>query len=242
MRRYKVVADDWVGKMVNMEPGLSRTMHKTVTVDMVESILEENRNIARGNREHLRSHGIRAFDLLGAVGSGKTLLIERMSEILAARGVRVGAIAGDVAGDDDHQRFLARGIVSENLNTGKECHLDAHMVEHALEHLDLDGIDVLFIENVGNLVCPADFPLGAERRVVVISTTEGDDTVRKHPLIFRDADVCVINKVDLAEPVGVDVDVIERDFRTVNAHAPFIRTNAKTGEGVEDLLEALVGQ
>lgn len=228
--------------MVNMEPGLSRTMHKTVTVDMVESILEENRNIARGNREHLRSHGIRAFDLLGAVGSGKTLLIERMSEILAARGVRVGAIAGDVAGDDDHQRFLARGIVSENLNTGKECHLDAHMVEHALEHLDLDGIDVLFIENVGNLVCPADFPLGAERRVVVISTTEGDDTVRKHPLIFRDADVCVINKVDLAEPVGVDVDVIERDFRTVNAHAPFIRTNAKTGEGVEDLLEALVGQ
>ncbi len=237
-----MVADDWVGKMVNMEPGLSRTMHKTVTVDLVESILEENRNIARGNREHLRSHGIRAFDFLGAVGSGKTLLIERMAELLAARGVRVGAIAGDVAGDDDHQRFLARGIVSENLNTGKECHLDAHLVEHALEHLDLDGIDVLFIENVGNLVCPADFPLGAERRVVVISTTEGDDTVRKHPLIFRDADVCVINKVDLAEPVGVDVDVIERDFRTVNAHAPFIRTNAKTGEGVEDLLEALVGQ
>lgn len=237
-----MVADDWVGKMVNMAPGLSRLMHKTVTVDMVESILEENRTIARGNREHLRSHGIRAFDFLGAVGSGKTLLIERMAELLAARGVRVGAIAGDVAGDDDHQRFLARGIVSENLNTGKECHLDAHLVEHALEHLDLDGIDVLFIENVGNLVCPADFPLGAERRVVVISTTEGDDTVRKHPLIFRDADVCVINKVDLAEPVGVDVDVIERDFRTVNAHAPFIRTNAKTGEGVEDLLEALVGQ
>ncbi len=237
-----MVADDWVGKMVNMAPGLPRLMHKTVTVDMVESILEENRTIARGNREHLRSHGIRAFDLLGAVGSGKTLLIERMSEILAARGVRVGAIAGDVAGDDDHRRFLAKGIVSENLNTGKECHLDAHLVEHALEHLDLDGIDVLFIENVGNLVCPADFPLGAERRVVVISTTEGDDTVRKHPLIFRDADVCVINKVDLAEPVGVDVDVIERDFRTVNAHAPFIRTNAKTGEGVEDLLEALVGQ
>ncbi len=237
-----MVADAWVGKMVNMAPGLPRIMHKTVTVDLVESILEENRNIARGNREHLRSHGIRAFDFLGAVGSGKTLLIERMAELLAARGVRVGAIAGDVAGDDDHQRFLARGIVSENLNTGKECHLYAHLVEHALEHLDLDGIDVLFIENVGNLVCPADFPLGAERRVVVISTTEGDDTVRKHPLIFRDADVCVINKVDLAEPVGVDVDVIERDFRTVNAHAPFIRTNAKTGEGVEDLLEALVGQ
>jgi hydrogenase nickel incorporation protein HypB len=152
----------------------------------------------------------------------------------------VGAIAGDVAGDDDHQRFLAMGILSENLNTGKECHLDAHMVEHALENIDLDLIEVLFIENVGNLVCPADFPLGADKRVVVISTTEGDDMVRKHPLIFRDADVGVINKVDLAGPVGVDVDVIEADFRNMNGHAPFIRTNAKTGEGVDVLLEALL--
>jgi hydrogenase nickel incorporation protein HypB len=215
-------------------------MHKTVTIDMVEGILEENRSLARGNRELLRHHGVRAFDFLGAVGSGKTLLIERLSELLAAQGLRVGAIAGDVAGDDDHQRFLRRGIASENLNTGKECHLDAHQVGHALEHLDLDAIDVLFIENVGNLVCPADFPLGAETRVVVISTTEGDDTVRKHPLIFRDADVCVVNKMDLAGPVDVDVDVIMRDFRTVNGHAPFIRTNAKTGEGVDLLLQALM--
>ena len=152
----------------------------------------------------------------------------------------MGAIAGDVAGDDDHRRFMAKGIVSQNLNTGKECHLDAHLVEHALEHMDLDAFDVLFIENVGNLVCPADFPLGAENRVVVISTTEGDYTVRKHPLIFRDADICVINKIDLAEPVGVDVDVIGGDFRTMNGHAPFIRTNAKTGEGVELLLDALM--
>jgi hydrogenase nickel incorporation protein HypB len=100
---------------------------------------------------------------------------------------------------------------------------------------------VLFIENVGNLVCPADFPLGAEKRVVVISTTEGDDTVRKHPLIFRDADVCVLNKMDLAPAVGVDPDVVEGDFRVVNNHAPFIRTNAKAGEGLEELLEALLG-
>ena len=217
-------------------------MHKTVTVDLAENVLEANRGLAMQNRAHLKAHGVRAFDFLGAVGSGKTMLIERLSELLSARGVRVGAIAGDVAGDDDHKRFLAKGIVSENLNTGKECHLDAHLVEHALEHMDLTLFDVLFIENVGNLVCPADFPLGAERRVVVISTTEGDDTVRKHPLIFRDADVCVINKVDLAEPVGVDVEVIERDFRTMNGHAPFIRTNAKTGEGVDLLLDALMDQ
>ena len=215
-------------------------MHKTVTVDLAESVLEANRELARQNRALFKAHSVRAFDFLGAVGSGKTLLIERLSELLGARGSRVGAIAGDVAGDDDHRRFMAKGIVSQNLNTGKECHLDAHLVEHALEHMDLDAFDVLFIENVGNLVCPADFPLGAEDRVVVISTTEGDDTVRKHPLIFRDADICVINKIDLAEPVGVDVDVIEGDFRTLNGHAPFIRTNAKTGEGVELLLDALM--
>ncbi len=215
-------------------------MHKTVTVDLAESVLEANRGLALQNRALLKAHGVRAFDFLGAVGSGKTMLIERLSELLQVRGIRVGAIAGDVAGDDDHRRFLAAGIASENLNTGKECHLDAHLVEHALENIDLDLIDVLFIENVGNLVCPADFPLGAEKRVVVISTTEGDDMVRKHPLIFREADVCVVNKVDLAEPVGVDVDVIEGDFRTLNNHAPFIRTCAKTGEGVDRLMEALL--
>jgi hydrogenase nickel incorporation protein HypB len=215
-------------------------MHKTVTVDMAESVLQENREIARRNRTLLQDARIRAFDFLGAVGSGKTLLIERISELLAARGMSVGAIAGDVAGDDDHRRFLARGIASENLNTGKECHLDAHLVEHALDRIDLRSIDVLFIENVGNLVCPADFPLGAERRVVVISTTEGDDTVRKHPLIFRDADICVLNKIDLAEPVGVDPSVIEGDFRVLNKHAPFVKTNARSGEGVEELLEVLL--
>lgn len=215
-------------------------MHKTVTLDMAESILEANRGLALQNRALFKGHGVRAFDFLGAVGSGKTMLIERLQELLEARGQRVGAIAGDVAGDDDHRRFLAAGIASENLNTGKDCHLDAHMVGHALERMDLDLVDVVFIENVGNLVCPADFPLGAEKRVVVISTTEGDDTVRKHPLIFRDADVCVLNKSDLAGPVGVDMDVIERDFRTINNHAPFIRTCARTGEGVDRLLEALL--
>jgi len=216
-------------------------MHKTVTVDMGESVLEHNRELARANRELLREHGVRAYDFLGAVGSGKTMLIERLADILEEQGLQVGAIAGDVAGDDDYRRFQKKGIRAANVNTGKECHLDAHLVEHALEELDLMQIDVLFIENVGNLVCPADFPLGAERRVVVISTTEGDDMVRKHPAIFRDADVCVLNKIDLADAVDVDPKVLERDFRKLNKHAPFIYTNAKKGEGVEELLKALMG-
>jgi hydrogenase nickel incorporation protein HypB len=215
-------------------------MHKTVTLDMATSVLDENRRLARANREHLKSHGVRAFDFLGAVGSGKTMLIERLAELMRARNIRAGAIAGDVAGDDDYRRFRKAGLPAANVNTGKECHLDAHLVEHALDELDLDLLDVLFIENVGNLVCPADFPLGAEKRVVVISTTEGDDMVRKHPAIFRDADICVLNKADLARAVDVDVRVLERDFRAVNAHAPFLLTNARHGDGVESLLDALM--
>jgi len=229
------------GQPSNTPVRLPAHMHKTVTVDMGESVLEHNRALARANREHLKEHGVRAFDFLGAVGSGKTMLIERLADVLKAQGLQVGAIAGDVAGDDDYRRFRKKGIRAANVNTGKECHLDAHLVEHALEELDLMKIDVLFIENVGNLVCPADFPLGAERRVVVISTTEGDDMVRKHPAIFRDADVCVLNKVDLASAVDVDPKVLERDFRKLNKHAPFILTNAKKGEGVEELLGALMG-
>jgi len=146
-------------------------------------------------------------------------------------------IAGDVAGDDDYKRFKKAGFQAVNLNTGKECHLDAHLVEHALEELDLKSIDVLFIENVGNLICPVDFPLGAEMRAVVISTTEGDDMVRKHPAIFRDADVCILNKIDLADAIGMDPNVVRRDFSAINNNSPFLTTNAKQGEGISELAD-----
>jgi hydrogenase nickel incorporation protein HypB len=211
-------------------------MHDIVTVDIAESVFAENRKIAKRNHGVLEKHSVKAYDFLGAVGSGKTMLIERLSGLLRERGLRVGAIAGDVAGDDDYKRSIKAGLQAANLNTGKECHLDAHLVEHALEKLDLESIDVLFIENVGNLVCPADFPLGAGLRAVVISTTEGDDTVRKHPAIFRDADVCILNKIDLARAIGMDPNVVKRDFSAVNKNAPFVMTNAKEGEGILDLI------
>jgi hydrogenase nickel incorporation protein HypB len=210
-----------------------------VDVELGANILGANKRIADDNNAMLKSRGILSFDFVGSIGSGKTLIIEKMIEALKASGKRVGCIAGDVAGDDDYKRFVKRGAVAENVNTGKECHLDAHMVDHALEHLKLDGIDVLFIENVGNLVCPGDFPLGADKRVVVISVTEGDDMVRKHPLIFTIADVIVINKLDLASAVDVDPQVLVRDARNLNARAPVILTDAKHGAGLEELKLAL---
>lgn len=214
-------------------------MHKVVTVDLEKDILSANRRIANDNRALLEKHGIVAFDFLGAIGSGKTLIIEKLVEFLKEKGKRAAAIAGDVSGDDDYQRFVSHGIPAANLNTGKECHLDAHLVDHALEDLPLDELDYLFIENVGNLVCPVDFPLGSHKRVVVISVTEGDDMVRKHPAIFAFSDVIVINKIDLAGAMEVDPRILERDARRTNPGAAIIMMDARHGKGMEDLVKAL---
>ncbi len=214
-------------------------MHKVVTVDIERDLLEANRTLAMENHMLLKGKGVRSFDLMGSVGSGKTLLIQRLSERALSRGLRVGAVTGDVTGDDDMRRLSVLGIPISNLNTGKECHLDAHLLEHALEELPLDEIDVLFIENVGNLVCPADFPLGADKRVVVISVTEGDDMVRKHPMIFRESDVIVINKSDLASLMEVDTAALEADARRVRPDADIVVTDAKHGVGIDRLASAL---
>jgi hydrogenase nickel incorporation protein HypB len=214
-------------------------VHKTVTLDMEKDILGENRKIADGNRKLLDGHGIVAFDFLGAIGSGKTLIIEKLVDVLKAKGKRAAAIAGDVSGDDDYTRFTAHGIPAANINTGKECHLDAHLVDHALEDLPLDKIDYLFIENVGNLVCPVDFPVGSHKRVVVISVTEGDDMVRKHPAIFAFSDIIIVNKIDLAEAMQVDPRILERDAKRINPGARIILMDARHGRGMEELVSAL---
>ena len=214
-------------------------MHKVVTVDLEKDILSENRRIANDNRTLLEKHRITAFDFLGSIGSGKTLIIEKLVDVLKAKGKRCAAIAGDVSGDDDYQRFISHGIPAANINTGKECHLDAHLVDHALEELPLDRLDYLFIENVGNLVCPVDFPLGSHKRVVVISVTEGDDMVRKHPPIFAFSDVVVINKIDLADAMQVDPRILERDAKRINPGARIIMMDTRRGKGLIELMAAL---
>ena len=202
-------------------------------------ILRKQLELAERNYELLSDRGVRAINVMGAIGSGKTALILQMAQRLQAKGIRVGAIAGDVAGDDDLRRFQAAGLPSTVINTGDDCHLDAHRVGHALEDFPLSAVDVLFIENVGNLVCPADFPLGTEQDLVVISVTEGDDMVRKHPKMFAQTDVVAINKIDLAEIVGVDPQRIVEDYRKVNPHGRAVLTDAKSGRGVEELISAL---
>jgi len=204
-----------------------------------EDILARQLALAEQNYRRLRAKGIRAVSVMGAIGSGKTSLIERLIDRAATSGRRVGTIAGDSAGDDDHRRFTDRGASSVNLNTQDDCHLDAHAVEHALERLPLDELDLLFIENVGNLICPADFPLGTDVEVVVISVTEGNDMVRKHPKIFAQTDVVVINKIDLAEAVGVDPARIVADYSVLNPHGDAFLTDARHDRGIDEVARAL---
>jgi hydrogenase nickel incorporation protein HypB len=211
-----------------------------IDVRIEKDVYDVNNRIADHNAGHLRSHGVRAFDLLGAIGSGKTALIERLVPLLVKKGKRAGAIAGDVYGDDDFKRIRSLGIPAYNANTGKECHLDAHLVEHAIDHLPLDEIDMLFIENVGNMVCPTDFKLGAEKRIVIVSSTEGDDVVNKHPMMFRDCTIGVINKVDLAEAVGANLNRMEADIHRYNPSMKVFRTNLKTGDGIVGLLDEIL--
>jgi hydrogenase nickel incorporation protein HypB len=214
-------------------------VHKVTDISMEMDVLEENRRLSEENLDLLRSKDIESLDVLGSIGAGKTELIIKMSSILREKGLRPAAIAGDVTGQDDFERLESNGIPSVNLNTGKECHLDAHLVKHGLEKLDLDSIDFLFIENVGNLVCPADFPLGTDKRMVVVSVTEGDDMIRKHPFIFLNADVAVLNKVDLLPYLDVDADRLESDLRSIKNGEKLFRISTKSGEGLEELMSAL---
>lgn len=197
-----------------------------------KDVYEINRKIAEKNKKTFGDNKVLAINMMGAIGSGKTALIEILQKKLS--GLRIAAIAGDVISDLDAGRLKKLGIPVVGVNTGKECHLDAHLIEHALEKLDLAGTDVLFIENVGNLICPVDFDLGAHLNVTVVSVSEGDDTVEKHPMIFASSDAAVINKTDIAEAVEADPEKMRQDALRINSHLKVFLTSIKRDEGINE--------
>ena len=211
---------------------------EVLDVELERDVLEQNRRLADENNKLLKEKGVMAIDVLGSVGSGKTSLIERLVDALKPS-YKVAVIEGDVATTIDSERVASHGVSVVQVNTGKECHLDALLIRKAIEKLDLSSIDILFIENVGNLICPADFPLGSDLRIVIVSVTEGPHMVVKHPFIFAEADVVVINKLDLADLMGVDVDRIEEDVRRISPRPKVVRTSCRTGEGVQEVIRAL---
>lgn len=211
---------------------------KIFDVTLSENLLRLNVEMASENREQLRKYGIRAIDVMGSIGSGKTSLIAEMVKRLKEE-YSLAFIAGDLTTTIDSDRIAKHGLEVIQINTGKMCHLDANLIRKALQHIDLATINLLFIENVGNLICPAGFQLGTDKRVVVVSVTEGPYMVVKHPLSFMDADVAVINKVDLAEAMDVDVAKLERDALNIKPNIKVVRTNCRSGEGVSKVIEAL---
>jgi len=210
-------------------------MHRT-KVRVVEDALDANNTIAGANASDFERSDVTVINLMSAPGAGKTTLLERALENMADEGLRVGVLEGDVQGSFDADRLSVLHIPVVQLNTdngfGGECHLDANMVRSALPAVPLDEIDVLIVENVGNLVCPAEFRIGEDSRIMVCSVTEGEDKPLKYPLMFRACELVVINKVDLLEHLDFDVERLEANIGQVNPDATIMRVSAKTGEGV----------
>jgi hydrogenase nickel incorporation protein HypB len=211
----------------------------TIDIQVQENFMERNRRLSQDNRTLFDKQGIRAINILGSVGSGKTSLIEAIIEALAEQRSEILVIAGDVTTTIDADRIAKHGVQTIQVNTGVECHLDARLIQKALQTVDLTDKKIIIIENVGNLICPADFPLGSHQRVVVVSVTEGPWMVQKHPVMFREADVLVINKMDLAEIMEVDVDQLESDALRINPNLAVLRTSVRNRLGIEKVIKHL---
>ncbi len=224
-----------------VEPGghLHTTSHGTESVEVLKGLLDANDRAAEHNRTHFDRHGTLAINLMSSPGAGKTALLEATIDALGAD-AKIAVIEGDLATENDAARIRERGVTAIQIATGSACHLDAHMVHTALHELDLDGVDVLFIENVGNLVCPASFDLGQHLNVTLVSTPEGHDKPAKYPVMFRAADLVLISKYDLIEVLGdFDPAVAEGCVRDLASAAPVFRLSARSGDGMDTWLDWL---
>jgi hydrogenase nickel incorporation protein HypB len=210
----------------------------TLEIEPGMNILEVNRKLAQKNKELLKKHNVKAIDIMGSIGAGKTSLIEKLVQQLKNK-YKIVVFKGDLTTTIDAERIGKHGVQVITINTGRECHLDANVVAKAVERIKIEDIDLLIIENVGNLICPAEFPLGTDKRVVVISVTEGPYMILKHPFTFMNADVMVINKKDLAQTMKIDTDQLENQAKEVKPDVKVAVTNALTGEGVNELIKAL---
>lgn len=210
-----------------------------VSVEVHDRILSGNERTAEHNRKHFAEHGVATINLMGSPGAGKTAVLEATA--LRLRGwQRVGALAGDLATERDADRLRNAGIAARSITTGSACHLDAHMVHHALHHFPWRDLDYLFIENVGNLVCPAVYDLGQDVNVVALSVTEGEDKPLKYPVMFRKADLVLITKIDLLPHLpGLRVDAIVDALERVMPRPRYIGMSATTGVGMESWIEWL---
>jgi hydrogenase nickel incorporation protein HypB len=224
-----------------LAPGarLSRTASGHESVSVLKRLLDENDQTAAHNRAHFDRHGVLTVNLMSSPGAGKTALLEATIDALG-RDRSIAVIEGDLETENDAERIRRRGVHAVQITTGSACHLDAHMVHDALHRLDLDRFDILFIENVGNLVCPAGFDLGQHHNVVLLSATEGDDKPAKYPVMFRAADLVLLSKCDLLPVLDdFDPDAARGHLQKLASSAPVIELSARNGIGMEAWLDWL---
>jgi hydrogenase nickel incorporation protein HypB len=215
---------------------LSRTPGGNESVEVLKGLLDANDHQAAHNREHFERHNVLAVNLMSSPGAGKTALLEATIEALGGE-FKVAVVEGDLETENDAERIRRKGVPAVQISTGSACHLDAHMVHSALHDLDLDGIDVVFIENVGNLVCPASFDLGQHLNVTLLSTPEGHDKPAKYPVMFRAADLVVIAKADLLPVLNdFDPEYATSCLRQLASQAPVMEVSARSGAGVNEWL------
>ncbi len=216
---------------------LAKTASGNESVEVLKGLLDANDHQAAHNREHFARHNALAINLMSSPGAGKTALLEASIDAMGAD-LKIAVIEGDLETENDAERIRKKGVPAVQISTGSACHLDAHMVHTALHELDLDDIDVVFIENVGNLVCPASFDLGQHANVALLSTPEGHDKPSKYPVMFRSADLVVISKADLL-PVLEDFDpsYATQCLRQLASVAPVLEVSAKTGAGIREWLD-----
>ncbi len=202
-----------------------------IKVPVVRNILQANDRLAEANRKRFDEAGIFVFNLMSSPGAGKTSLLERTVEGLADR-IKMAVIEGDLQSSYDAERIQRKGVQAIQINTDGGCHLDGNMIQIALESLDLNALDLLIIENVGNLVCPAEFNLGEHEKVMILSVTEGDDKPSKYPLMFQLSSVLLVNKIDLLPYIDCDVGKIRERARQINARQEVFEVSCRTGEGL----------
>ncbi len=208
-------------------------------IELNEDLIGNNDSLAEQNNKLLKEKKIKSIDFVGAIGAGKTAIIECIVSRIV-KDYRILVLNGDVATRIDADRIEKHGAKAIQINTGRECALNAYHISQVLKNYNLNDINVLFIENVGNLICPSDFILGVDKRVVIVSITEGEWVIKKHPLLFKSSDIAVINKIDLKDVIDVNIEEMINDAKEINPNLTVFATSTITGENISKLIDQIL--
>ena len=217
---------------------LAREGVRDLVIETKKEVEKDNDLLAEQINNELKNFGIKSIDIVGAIGAGKTALLEKIAEKISNK-YRILVICGDITTRVDADRIEQHNVETVQINTGRECALNAYHVYQIIKSKDLNNYDLIFVENVGNLICPSDFKLGTDKRITVVSITEGEWVIEKHPMLFKMSEVAVINKIDLLERLGTNIDKMEKDAKNFNPDIKVITTSAKTDINIDLLIETL---